>query len=106
MDVAEQVFQENTKKMQKQLETLEQFKNLSVIQLQNLSDRLKRMELMFDKLQIAIVERVGSYGKELSSLKKEVTMVEDSFSKVANEKIGNYSQPPKAKIKSTRRKKR
>jgi len=107
MDIAEQVFQENTKKMQKQIENLEQFKNISVIQLQNISDRLKRMEFMFDKLQIAVVERVGSYGKELSSLKKEVSMVEDSFSKVANEKIGSYSPPAKkTRRKSTRKKKK
>lgn len=86
MDVAGQVFEEKTKKMQKQVETFEQFKNLAMIQLQNISDRLKRMESTFDALQVAVVERVGSYGKDISSLKKEVTMVEDSFSKLAREK--------------------
>ena len=87
MDVAEQVFEEKTKKMQKQLDNFEQFRNLAMIQIQNISDRLKRLESMSDQLQTAVIEKVGNYGKDLSSLKKEVAMVEDSFTKLAKNKI-------------------
>lgn len=90
MDVAEQVFEEKTKKMQKQIDNFEQFKNLAITQIQNISERLKRLEEIFDRLQIAVIEKVGNYGKDLSSLKKEVTMVEDSFTKLAKQKI----EPP------------
>lgn len=87
MDIAGQVFEEKTKKMQKQLDNFEQFKNLAMIQMQNISERLKRLESMSDQLQTAVIEKVGGYGKDLSSLKKEVAMVEDSFTKLAKNKI-------------------
>ena len=103
MDVAEQVFEEKTKKIQKQLDSLEQFKNLATVQMQNISERLKRIEDVSDKLQIAVIEKVGGYGKELSSLKKEVAMVEDSFTKLAKQKIENPSHTPSPK-KSVRKK--
>ena len=73
--------------MQKQLDNFEQFRNLAMIQIQNISDRLKRLESMSDQLQTAVIEKVGNYGKDLSSLKKEVAMVEDSFTKLAKNKI-------------------
>ena len=44
------------------------------------------MERQFDKMQIAILERVGSFGKNVDSLRKEVEMVEDSFEKLNRNK--------------------
>ena len=99
IDIAGQVFEEKTKKMQKQTDNFEQFKNLTTIQMQNISDRLKRIEEMFDKLQIAVIEKVGNYGKDLSSLKKEVSMVEDSFGKLAKNKIEHSSETHEKKRK-------
>ena len=87
MDVAEQVFEEKTKKIQKQVDNFEQFKNLATIQMENISERLKRLESMSDQLQTAVIEKVGNFGKDISSLKKEVAMVEDSFTKLAKNKI-------------------
>ncbi len=104
MDIAEQVFQEKTKKMQKQIDDFEQFKNLAMIQMQNVSERLKRIEEVFDKLQIAVIEKVGNYGKDLSSLKKEVSMVEDSFTKLAKNKIEHSSETSHKIIHEKKRK--
>jgi len=92
MDVAEQVFEEKTKKMQKQMDSFEQFKNIAIIQMQNISERLKRLESMSDQLQTAVIEKVGTYGKDISSLKKEVAMVEDSFTKLAKNKIESHHE--------------
>jgi len=44
------------------------------------------MERQFDKMQIAILERVGQFGKNLDSVKKEIEMVEDSFEKLNKSK--------------------
>ena len=35
-----------------------------------------------DKLQLAILDKVGSYGKNLDIVKKEMQMMQDSFGKV------------------------
>jgi len=87
LEISEQVFLEKIKKFQKQLNDLTEFKTIYQTKLDNIEERLKRIEKMFDQMQVSIIEKVGSYGEGLSSLKKEVEMVEDSFSKVLENSI-------------------
>ena len=82
IEVAEQVFAEKTQKMQKQLKEVSEFKVLAESKLDSISERLKRIENMMDKLQIEILERVGSFGKNLDSARKEMDMMQNSFAKV------------------------
>jgi len=49
-----------------------------------LSERLKKIETTMDKLQIAILEKVGSYGQNLDGIRKEMSMMQDSFSKMVS----------------------
>ena len=81
IEIAEQVFAEKMRKIQKQLEDLNEFKTLAETKLDNATSRLKRIENTIDKLQMAILEKVGSYGRGLDSIKKEMSMMQDSFSK-------------------------
>ncbi len=83
VEIAEQVFNDKARKIQKQIESLNEFKVLSEIRLKNMEERLKRIEEMFDKLQLSILDKVGSYGKNLSSMQKEMDMMQDSFGKIA-----------------------
>jgi hypothetical protein len=82
MEIADQIFSEKIKKIQKQSDA--NFENVSLLQskAENISERLKKIETTIDKLQIAILERVGSYGQNLESIKKEMSMMGDSFSKM------------------------
>lgn len=82
MEVAEQVFAEKTQKMQKQLKEISDFKVLAETKLDSFSERLKRIENMIDKMQIEILERVGSFGKNLETARKEMDMMQESFAKV------------------------
>jgi len=84
IEISEQVFSEKIKPIQKDLDTLNESKVMNQIRLENLNDRLKRMETMFDKLQITILEKIGSYGQNLDSIKKEMEMVQNSFTKIAD----------------------
>ncbi len=86
IEISEQVFSEKIKKIEEELRTLKEFKTLASPNLEDLSERIKRIEKNFDKMQIAILERVGSFGKNIDSLQKEVNMVEDSFGKIMKEK--------------------
>ena len=61
IEIAEQVFQEKTKKIQKQVDEINEFKTLAEVKIKDTSERLKRIETMIDKLQISILEKVGSY---------------------------------------------
>ena len=81
IEIAEQVFAEKIRKIQKQLEDLNEFKTLADTKLTHATNRLRRIEETIDKLQMAILEKVGSYGRGLDSIKKEMSMMQDSFSK-------------------------
>ncbi len=84
IEIAEQVFSEKTKTIQKQIEDLNEFKALMQTKIDNLSDRLKRIESNIDSLQSEILEEVGSYGRGIEGVKKEMSMMQDSFGKVVN----------------------
>ena len=81
IEISEQVFSEKIRKIQKQMGELNEFKTLAETKLNNATTRLKRIENSIDKLQIAILEKIGSYGTGLDSIKKEMSMMQDSFSK-------------------------
>ncbi len=84
MEIAEQVFSEKMKKPQKLLDATSEAAIVLQSKMENISERLKKIENMIDKLQIAILEKVGSYGRNLESVKKEMSMMQDSFSKMVS----------------------
>jgi len=92
MEIAEQVFSEKIKKIQKSTEELSEFKILTESKIKLFEERLKRIESTIDQLQISILEKVGSYGQNLSSIKKEMSMMQDSFSKVINPLLDRKSR--------------
>jgi len=84
IEIAEQVFSEKIKKIQIQIKEFTEFKTLFESKIEDFSDRLKRIEKVFDKMQITIIDKVSGYGKNLEVLQKEMNMIEDSFSKLIN----------------------
>ncbi len=82
IEIAEQVFSEKIKKQQKQIEALNEFATLVETRISNDHERIKRVETIIDKLQIAILEKIGSYGKDLESIKGEMGMMQESFEKM------------------------
>ncbi len=86
IEVAEQVFSEKMKELSKKINSLIEFKTIYTSKIDDIHERLRRMEHQFDKMQVAILDKVGSFGKNIDHLKKEINMVENSFSKM-NSKI-------------------
>ncbi|VVB82256.1 Uncharacterised protein [uncultured archaeon] len=84
MEIADQVFSDKIKKIQKQVEATSDAAISLQSKFENVSERLKKIELTIDKLQIAILEKVGSYGQNLEGIKKEMSMMQDSFSKMVS----------------------
>jgi hypothetical protein len=82
IEIAEQVFSEKIKKEQNQIEALNEFATLAETKISNNHERIKRIEAVIDKLQIAILEKIGSYGKNLESIKNEMEMMQNSFEKI------------------------
>jgi len=82
IEIADQIFSEKTKKIQKKVDDITESSALLKTKVEDISDRIKKIENIIDKLQIAILEKVGSYGKNLDSIKKEMSMMQNSFSKM------------------------
>lgn len=85
IEVAEQVFEEKTRKIIKQLEDFKEFSTLAGAKITSFEERIKRIEKIIDNLQIKILEKISSYGQGIDSIKKEMTMMQDSFSKMIPE---------------------
>jgi hypothetical protein len=98
IELSEQVFSEKIKVLQKDLDSFNEFKSLNQVRLENLNDRLKRIEVVFDKLQIAILEKIGSYGQNLEVIKKEMNMVQDSFSKIVEPMVDRAEKKQEEKV--------
>jgi len=105
VEIANQVFSDKSKKIQDQVDDLNEFKTMTQTKVDSVDERLKKIEKMIDTLQIKILEKVGSYGKELEATKKEVSMVEETLGKVTKGMASKKSKKPAAKAKKTSKKK-
>lgn len=108
IEVSEQVFSEKISGIRKELDDLKEFKTLSQTRLDSALERLKRIEKVMDQLQISILKKIGSYGENLESIKKEMSMMQDSFGKmvgpISQRKLKKSKHKPKSSKTSYKRK--
>lgn len=78
-EIAEQVIAERLTKTQQSLDKLTGFKATTEGQLESLNERLKRIELIIDKLQLALLQRVGEFGTAVEDVKKELIENQKTF---------------------------
>lgn len=82
IEVAEQVFEEKTKEIQKTLNELKEFSSIAGNKISSFDERLKKIETTIENLQIKILEKVSSYGSGIENIKNEMNMMQNSFSKM------------------------
>lgn len=104
IEIAEQVFSERIKNQEKKISEVNEFKSLTETKIQNMAQRLERIEKMLDTLQVKILEKVGLYGQDLNSIKKEMTMIEDSFQKAVNPMMDKAERKTHSAKKHTKKK--
>lgn len=102
IEIAEQVFAEKIQNMQKQLQETIEFKKLAENKIQDMNDRLKRIENGMDRLQLEILGKIGSYGDSIQGIKKEMSMMQDTFGKA----LKKSSTPAKTTKRKTTSKKK
>jgi len=83
-ELVEQITDEKTGEIQKSISDLSKFKIETQGKVDDINERLKRIELTIDKLQASIIGQIGNYGRNISDLKKEMIMTQESFSKILN----------------------
>ena len=98
IEISNQVFSEKIKEIKKNISEFNEFKTIFQTKVDGIDERLKKIEKIIDTIQIKILEKVSSYGEELSSTKKEMSMMQDSFKKLAGKKTIKTKTPKKKKI--------
>jgi hypothetical protein len=83
-EIAEQVITEKMASVKKQTDALSDFKTLSESRTISMDERLKRIEMIIEKLQMTILGKVGEYGQAFQDIRSEMTGMQESFSKVVN----------------------
>ena len=99
IELANQVFSEKIRKTSKAVNELNEFKTTAQVKLDNLEERMKKIEKIIDTIQIKVLEKVGEFSSELRKTQKEVEMVEDSFSKMHKKKSSSHSKKKTSKKK-------
>jgi len=83
-DVARQEIEEATKKITSEINALNKFKSDLAFEIQNLDNRLVKIESIIQELQTAIIRKMGEYGEAVSSISQDLKETQKSFSKMIN----------------------
>ncbi len=83
-DIAEQIIEEKTESLKKQITGFTNFKNELQLEVDKINERLTRIENTFNELQVAVLGKIGEYGKDIKNIAKEMHATQDSFSKIIN----------------------
>jgi len=81
-DIAEQLIEEKTEKLDKQISGFTKFKEELQFDVEKMNERLTKIEVKFDELQMAIIKRIGEYGRDIGNISKEMHITQESFSKI------------------------
>ena len=78
-DIAEQAVEEKLSKLKENINETLDFKSTTEAKLTDLQERLKKIEKTIDKLQLAILQKVGDYVTNTEDIKKELYETQKSF---------------------------
>lgn len=100
-EIAEQVISERFREFNKKTGDIASFKNTIQDKVDDIDTRLKRIEGTIDKLQQAIIQKIGEFGEDTQIIKKDLESLHDTTSKLMNPLIDNYRELQKTNSKKS-----
>jgi len=91
-DIAEQIVEEKTDSIKKQVASFIGFKEELGLEIEQINERLSMIETTFNELQMAILRKIGGYGEDIKNIAKEMHQTQDSFSKMVNPLTDNIRE--------------
>ena len=91
-EIAEQVATEKLNEFRKKTGDLVSFKNSIQERVGDIDDRLKRIESSIDKLQQAIIGKIGEFGESNAAIHKDLDNLHGTVSKLMNPLIDNVNE--------------
>jgi hypothetical protein len=99
-DIVEQIVSEKFKEFNKKNGDIALFKSSVMDKISDIDTRLKRIETTIDKLQQSIIQKIGEFGENTSAIRRDVSNLHDTTSKLMNPLIDNYRELQKINRKS------
>jgi len=106
-EIAEQIIDEKLQKTANVLKNLTESKILLSARIDKIDERLQRVESIIDNLQSSLIRGATSQSQNIEDIKKEMNMMQDSFSKIVNPLVDRAREihtRRKASGKKTKRK--
>jgi prefoldin subunit 5 len=94
-EIAEQIVIEKLEEFTQRTGDLVSFKSEVQDKLKDFNERIKRIETTIDKLQQAIIGKIGEYGDNLNFVKKDMNSLHETMSKMMNPLIDSYMEMKK-----------
>jgi len=91
-EIVDQVTEEKTEKLKKQIEPFTKFKEELTVKFENISQRLVKIETTIEELQRSIIRKMGSYGEDIQNISREMHATQESFSKILNPLADNMQE--------------
>lgn len=91
-EIAEQVVVEKLNEYKKKIGDMSSFKNMIQDKVEDIDERLKRIENSIDKLQQSIIGKIGEFGENYAMVHKDLDNLHGTVSKLMNPLIDNYKE--------------
>lgn len=94
-EIVEQVVSEKLEKFQEKTGDIGQFQTTIRERVSNIDERLKRIENSIDKLQQAVIGKIGEFGESSAMVHKDLENLHGTVSKLMNPLIDNVNEMKK-----------
>jgi hypothetical protein len=91
-EIAEQIVSEKFSEFNKKTGDLSSFKENTLEKLKDLDERLKRIEDSINRLQQAVIGKIGEFGENTETIHKDLDNLHSTVSKLMNPLIDNYKE--------------
>ncbi|PIN77230.1 hypothetical protein COV15_02695 [Candidatus Woesearchaeota archaeon CG10_big_fil_rev_8_21_14_0_10_34_12] len=100
-EIVDSIISEKLSEMKKKILILEEARKSDMAKLISVNERLKKVEDTIFNLQASIIRKIGEYGEGIKSINDEMSMMQDSFSKLVNPMINSLRETSKEKGKKS-----
>ena len=94
-EIAEQVVTEKLNEYKKKVGDIVSFKNTIQDKVDDIDDRLKRIENSIDKLQQSVVGKIGEFGETSAAIHKDLENLHGTVGKLMNPLVDAYKEAKK-----------
>lgn len=95
-EIVDRIISEKLKELNQKIKPVIDFKNKAEEDINDLKERLKRIESTIDNLQRTIIGKVGEFGQSTALIHKDLENLHGTVSKLMNPLIDNYNELKKS----------